>query len=140
MSGISTVKRVRRAAGQRRQVTLWALQVLAAVIFVFAGLQKIAGDPAQAAGFEAMGLGVGGMYVIGALELAGAVGLLLPGACGFAASCLVALMVGAVIVTVATMGAVPLVAVPVVTLAVVSVVAWGRRRRTAAFVRLLLHY
>lgn len=138
MSEISTAGRATGNTGRGAQAALWVMQVLAAAMFVFTGLGKIGAEPAQVAGFEAMGLGVKGMYVIGTLELAGAVGLLLPGACGFAALCLVALMVGAVIATVATMGLVPLVAVPAVTLVLVAVIAWGRRRRTTAFVRLLL--
>jgi uncharacterized membrane protein YphA (DoxX/SURF4 family) len=119
-------------------VGLWILQVLGAAMFVFAGYSKLKGDAQQISGFESMGLGIAGMYIIGVLEIAGAVGLLLPGVAGFAGLCLVALMVGATIATIATMGLVPLVAVPVVTLILVAVVAWGRRRSIGTFVNVVL--
>jgi uncharacterized membrane protein YphA (DoxX/SURF4 family) len=132
--------RVTKRGGKARagNIGLWVLQVLAAAIFVFAGYSKLKGDPQQIEGFEAMGLGVAGMYIVGVLEIAGAVGVLLPGAAGFVALCLVALMVGATIVTIGMMGFVPLLAVPVVTLIIAAVIAWGRRRTVPGFVNTLL--
>ena len=44
------------------------------------------------AGFAAMGLGNTGMYVIGALELAGAIAMFVPVLAGLAALCFVALL------------------------------------------------
>ena len=119
-------------------IVVWVLQVLAAAMFVYAGVAKIFADPMQIQGFEAMGLGVTGMYVVGVLEVAGGLGLLLPGVAGFAASCLVALMIGATVLSLGLMGFVPLIAVPVLTLVVVAVIAWVRRRGTVAFVRFVL--
>ncbi|HTK64418.1 MAG TPA: DoxX family protein [Pseudonocardia sp.] len=129
-----------RAAGRGRagHIGLWILQVLGAAIFIFAGYSKLKGDAQQIEGFEAMGLGVAGMYIVGVLEIAGAVGLLLPGVAGFAGICLVALMVGATIATIGMMGFGPLVAVPVVTLILAAVIAWGRRRTVPRFVNALL--
>jgi uncharacterized membrane protein YphA (DoxX/SURF4 family) len=129
-----------KAGGEGRagNVGLWVLQVLGAAIFLFAGYSKLKGDPQQVEGFEAIGLGVTGMYVIGVLEIAGAVGLLLPGVAGFAGLCLVALMVGATIATIGMMGFAPLVAIPVVTLIIAAVIAWGRRRTVPRFVNTLL--
>jgi uncharacterized membrane protein len=127
-----------RARGQlsgKLNVTAWVLQVLGAALFIYAGLAKLSGDPMQVEGFQAMGLGIAGMYIIGVLEIAGGVGLLLPGVSGFAATCLVGLMVGATIVTIGLMGLVPLIAAPVVTLILVAVIAWLRRRNTVAFLR-----
>jgi uncharacterized membrane protein YphA (DoxX/SURF4 family) len=86
----------RRAAN----VALWALQIITAGVFVMAAVPKLTADPMAVAGFTAMGFGVAGMYIIGALEVAGAVGLLIPRLTGLAAACLVALMIGAVTVTV----------------------------------------
>ena len=83
------------------------------------------------AGFEAMGLGTGGMYIIGALELAGAVAMFVPRLTGLAATCFVALMVGAVVITWA-MGAGALVAIPATVGLVAAVVAYGRRESTTA--------
>lgn len=118
-------------------IGLWVLQVLAAAVFVFAGLQKVMADPLQVAGFEAMGLGIIGLYLIGSLELAGAVALLVPRLAGLAALCFVALMIGALVATFLTMGLTPLLAIPAVIGVVVAVIAWGRRRGTVALARLL---
>lgn len=73
------------------------------------------------------------MVVVGWLELAGAVALLVPRLCGLAAVCQVALMVGATAVTAVLMPA--MVAFPALTLVAVCVVAWARRRDTAALLR-----
>lgn len=127
-----------KGTGRAGNIGLWVLQVLGAAIFIFAGYQKLKGDAQQVEGFEAMGLGVAGMYIIGVLEIAGAVGLLLPGVAGFAGLCLVALMIGATIATVGMMGFGPLVAVPVVTLIVAAVIAWGRRRTVPRFLSAVL--
>ena len=116
-------------------IAVWVLQVLVALLFFFAGSQKLIDDPMQIAQFQAMGLGVVGMHVIGVLEIAAGLGLLLPGIAGFAATCLVALMVGATVISVAMMGLVPLVAIPCVVLVLVALIAWVRRARTAAFLR-----
>ena len=61
-----------------------------------AALPKLTADPMTVAGFTAMGFGATGMFVIGLLEVAGAIGLLIPRLTGLAALCLVALMIGAV--------------------------------------------
>jgi uncharacterized membrane protein YphA (DoxX/SURF4 family) len=127
------------AAGTGRvaNITLWILQVMAAVIFVYTGLPKVMADPAMVAGAEAMGLGTVGLYLVGAAELAGAVALLTPWLSGLAGSAFVGLMIGAVITTVATSGLSPEVAFPAGVLVLVAVIAWGRRRRTAELIRLL---
>lgn len=123
----------RPATGRTASVALWTLQVLLAAVYLFSAYGKLSADPLNVAGFEAMGLGVVGMYVIGALELAGAVGLLVPRLMGLAATCFVALMIGAVVATVAV-GAGAMVVIPLVVGVLVAVVAWGRRENTAALV------
>ncbi|MGQ0483242.1 MAG: DoxX family protein [Pseudonocardia sp.] len=112
-------------------ITLWALQVLAAAVFVFAGLPKVMADPMQVAGFAQMGLGNLGMYIVGALELAGAVALLIPRLVGLAALCFVALMIGAIVTVLLTMGLTPLVAIPAAVEVLVAAIAWGRRASLA---------
>lgn len=114
-------------------VGLWVLQVLLAGVFVMAALPKVNADPVAVAGFDLLGLGTVGMVVVGWLELAGAVALLVPRLCGLAAVCQVALMVGATAVTVVLMPA--MVAFPALTLVAVCVVAWARRRDTAVLLR-----
>ena len=110
---------------------LWTLQVLLAAVYAFSAYGKLTADAQNVAGFEAMGLGTTGMYVIGALELAGAVAMFVPRLTGLAAACFVALMVGAVVITWAIGGG-ALVAIPATVGVVAAVVAYGRRESTKA--------
>ena len=122
-----------RAAG----AGLWTLQVLLAAVYAFSAYGKLTAEAQNVAGFAAMGLGNTGMYVIGALELAGAIAMFVPALTGLAAACFVALMIGAVIMT-AAIGGGALVAIPATVGVVAAVVAWGRRdstRRLVARVR-----
>jgi uncharacterized membrane protein YphA (DoxX/SURF4 family) len=116
---------------------LWTLQVLLAAVYAFSAFGKLTAEAQNVAGFEAMGLGNTGMYIIGALELAGAIAMFVPRLTGLAALCFVALMTGAVILTAMTGGG-ALVAIPATVGVVAAVVAWGRRdstRRLVASVR-----
>jgi hypothetical protein len=112
-----------------RTVGLWTLQVLLAGVYSFSALGKLTAEAQNVAGFQAMGLGNVGMYVIGSLELAGAVAMFVPILTGLAALCFVALMTGAVILTWAIGGG-ALVAIPATVGVVAAVVAWGRRDST----------
>jgi uncharacterized membrane protein YphA (DoxX/SURF4 family) len=114
-------------------VGLWTLQVLLAAVYAFSALGKLTADPQAVAGFEAMGLGAAGMYVIGALELAGAIAMFVPRLTGLAATCFIALMTGAVIITLAIGGG-ALAAIPATVGVVAAVVAWGRRDSTRRLV------
>jgi uncharacterized membrane protein len=116
-------------------VTLWVVQVLTAALYVFGAIPKLTANPQAVEGFNAMHLGTAGMYIVGALEVAGAVGLLIPRLCGLAATAFVALMIGAVIATVLVVPS--MVAMPASVLVVVAILAWARRDRTAALVELV---
>jgi hypothetical protein len=117
--------------GQVFNVVLWTLQVLLAAVYAFSAYGKLTADAQNVAGFEAMGLGTAGMYIIGALELAGAVAMFVPRLTGLAAACFVALMIGAVVITWAIGGG-ALVAIPATVGVVAAVVAYGRRESTKA--------
>ncbi len=110
-------------------VGLWTLQVLLAVTYAFSAYNKLTAEAQNVAGFEAMGLGNTGMYIIGALELAGAIAMFVPRLTGLAATCFVALMIGAVIATLAIGGG-AMAAIPATVGVVAAVVAWGRRDST----------
>lgn len=129
----ATAAQTTRTTGRAANIALWTLQVLLAATYLFSAFGKLSADPRNVAGFEAMGFGTAGMYVIGALELAGAVGLLVPRLMGLAATCFVALMVGAVIATLAVGGG-ALVVIPLTVGILVAIVAWGRRGNTRALV------
>ena len=115
---------------------LWTLQVLLAAVYAFSAFGKLTADAQNVAGFEAMGLGTAGMYVIGTLELAGAIAMFIPRLTGLAALCLVALMTGAVIITLAIGGG-ALAVIPAVVGVVAAVVAYGRRESTQALLELV---
>lgn len=128
-SGPTTTGRLRA-----RRWALLALQVLLALLYVASGLGKVTLEATVVAGFTAMGIGPGLTVTIGVLELLGAVGLLIPRIAGLAATAFVALMIGAVAITAATLG-VGMTLVPAVVLVLVAVVAWARRHETAALLR-----
>lgn len=112
-------------------VAVWTLQVLVAATFAFSAVLKLSAEAQNVAGFEAMGLGMTGMYVLGALELAGAIALFVPRLMGLAALCFVVLMVGAVAITWAMFGA-GMIAVPAAVGIASAVLAYARRDSTRA--------
>ena len=121
------------APSRRANAALWVLQVLVAAVYLFSAFFKLTASPENVAGFQAMGLGTAGMYVIGALELAGAIAMFIPVLTGLAATCFVALMIGAVIATLAVGGG-ALAAIPATVLVLVAILAWGRRDSTRRLV------
>jgi putative oxidoreductase len=109
-------------------VGLWAVQVLVAFFFVMAALPKLTGDPATVEQFGSIGAGQWFRYLVGGVELAGAIGLLIPRLCGLAALGLVGLMIGATITNVLVLGISP--AMPLVFLITAGAIAWFRRPRS----------
>jgi putative oxidoreductase len=109
---------------------LWVLQVVLALMFAMAGLAKVGGDPAMVEMFVTIGIGQWFRYAVGALEIAGAVGVLVPRLSALAALGLVCLMVGATLTNLFVLGASPL--LPLVLLLVSVLVARGRRARSEA--------
>jgi putative oxidoreductase len=113
-------------------IVLWVFQGLLALGFAVAGGSKLAGTDQMVQLFDDVGAGQWLRFVIGALEVAAAISLLIPRLAGLAALGLVFLMVGAVITELAIDGN-PASASAFLVLS--AVVAWGRRSRTAALVR-----
>jgi putative oxidoreductase len=75
---------------------LWTLQVLLGLVFILgSGAPKLVGEAYAVQIFEDLGTGPWLRVVVGLLEIAGGIGLLVPRLAGLAAACLVALMVGA---------------------------------------------
>jgi putative oxidoreductase len=118
-----------RPAARRRAGTVarWVLQVGLAALFGMAGLAKLAGSPEMVELFADVGAGQGLRYLVGAAEVAGAVGLLVPRLAGPAALGLVALMMGAAVTNVVVLGVSP--ALPLGLLVAAAVVL--ARARTA---------
>jgi uncharacterized membrane protein len=129
----ATATAARPSTSRAGNAGLWVLQVLLAAVYAFSAFGKLTAEAQNVAGFEAMGLGAAGMYAVGALELAGAIAMFVPRLTGLAALCFVALMIGAMILTVMVGGG-ALVAIPATVGAVAAVVAWGRRDSTRRLV------
>ncbi len=117
--------------GRAANFALWALQMVIALVFAMAGLAKVGGDPAMVEMFATIGMGQWLRYAVGTLELAGAVGVLVPRLSGLAALGLVCLMVGAALTNLSVLGTSTL--LPLVLLVVSALVAWGRQGRNGAF-------
>ncbi|HEU4948606.1 MAG TPA: DoxX family protein [Kribbella sp.] len=129
MSGTTvTLRRVRPAS-----VALWMVQLLLAAQFASAGVMKLSGSPVMVDMFAEIGAGQWFRYLVGALELAGAIGLLVPRLCGLAALGLVGLLAGAIITNVFVLGESP--ALPFGYLLVAALVAWARRSAIRELVR-----
>ncbi|MFI5076910.1 MAG: DoxX family protein [Vicinamibacteria bacterium] len=116
--------RVLRIVGS---VALWIVDILAAVAFVAIGLAKFA-SPAWAIKFERWGYPDGFYMVIGALELAGGVLLLVPRMSSYAAALLGAILIGAA-ATHALHNEAARVSAPLMWLAVMTLIGVARRRR-----------
>lgn len=110
-------------------IVLWVLQIALAVQFAFAGISKVTGNELMVDMFTDIGAGQWLRVVVGLLEIAGAVGLLIPMLCGLAGLGIAALMVGATITNVFVLETNT--AITIVLFVVAVAVAWGRRRRTA---------
>jgi uncharacterized membrane protein len=118
--------------GRGLNITLWTLQGLLGAFFIVASAApKLVGAEAAAVGFDLIGWGDWFMYLIGALELLGGVGLLIPRVSGLAAIGLGLLMIGAAIFNAALLDF-PVIT-PLILLAFVAFVAWGRWYQTKRF-------
>lgn len=85
---------VGRARGADNTV-LWVVQGLLAAYYLYSGYQLLFTDEFVGK-FNEIGFGEWFRYLPGVLEIAGAIGLLIPRLCGLAALGLVGVMVGAV--------------------------------------------
>jgi len=113
-------------------ITLWVLQILLAAFFLLAAaIPKLLGDQAAVEGFDIIGLGQWFRYFVGVLELAGAVGLLLPRLAGLAALGLAGVMVGATITNIFVFHDGSATAITVALFILLCLVAWGRSRTKA---------
>ena len=79
-----------------RRIGAWTLQGILAAAFLAAGVAKLTGAPFMVDLFSQIGLGQSFRIVTGAVEVAGAIALLVPGLASFAGLWLGATMVGAV--------------------------------------------
>ncbi|GAB3489853.1 DoxX family protein [Amycolatopsis cihanbeyliensis] len=111
-------------------VVLWVLQVVLAAEFLYSGYLLFSGGDTVDT-FEQLGLGQWLRYLTGVLEVAGAIGLLIPRLAGLAALGLAGVMVGATATEIFVLedGSPVL---PLILLLVCAGVAWFRRASTLA--------
>lgn len=115
--------------GKVLNTILWLLQIGLELLFLMAGFSKLSGDPQMVGMFDKIGVGQWFRYLTGALEVLGAILLLIPRTSGVGGLLLVGVMMGAILTHLFIVGGSPL--VPVVLLVVASAIAWSRRARTA---------
>ena len=130
-TGITSGTPDARATSRRHALNifaLWVLQALLGIMFAMAGFAKVGGDAATVEMFATIGIGQWFRYVVGALEIAGAVGVLVSRLSGLAALGLLCLMAGAILTNGLVLGTSPL--LPIVLMLVSALVAWGRWPRT----------
>jgi putative oxidoreductase len=118
----------RHSLSKGANIACWLLQILAALAFLAAGGSKLAGAPAMVDIFAHLGVGQWFRYLTGALEITGAVGLLIPGAAFYGAALLATVMVGAIAAHLAILGGSPTPAI--VLLLVTGSIAYLRRTRS----------
>lgn len=108
---------------QRRIVR--GVRILLALAFGAAGVAKLAGVPQMVQVFDAIGIGQWFRYVTGAVEVVGAVLLLVPATGFFGGLLLTATMIGAVATHLVLIGGSP---IPAMVLGLLSAfVAWRQR-------------
>jgi uncharacterized membrane protein YphA (DoxX/SURF4 family) len=113
------------ATANLRNGATWFLQVLIALVFLSAGTAKLLGVPMMIQIFEGVGVGQWFRYLTGAVEVSGAVLLLVPGKAAYGAAVLAATMVGAALTHIPLIGGSLLPAL--VLLGLSGTVVWLRR-------------
>jgi len=110
-------------------VLLWLMRIALTGMFLGAGFSKLAGEPVMVEMFEIIGMGQWLRYFVGACEVAGAVGVLVPRVSVLAAAGLALLMVGASVANVTVLDTSP--ATTIVIFLVALLTAWLGLRRTS---------
>ncbi len=115
------------------RVFLWIAQIVAAVIFFAAGVQKFIGHHEMVRTFETIGIGQWFRYFTGAVEVLAAGLLLTRYYSGLGALLLVPTMIGAVLMHLFVIGGSPM--IPIVLVTLVAVIAMGRQEQIVKFFR-----
>ncbi|UYQ61526.1 DoxX family protein [Streptomyces peucetius] len=130
------------AAGptRRTHLVVRALQIVLALFFAVASAApKLVAHSSATEGFDAIGYGDWYMYLVGGLELAGAIALVIPLLSGVAAMALMGLMIGA-FATQLTVFDGQNALTPVIFFALLTVVAVVRRHHTSQLVALVRNH
>lgn len=80
---------------RNRTILLWVLQILLAALFLMTSIFKLTSQPGAVEMFENYGYLDNFYLLVGAIELLGAICLLIPKVAGYGASALIVIMIGA---------------------------------------------
>jgi putative oxidoreductase len=114
-----------------RQIGLWLVKALLAAAFLAAGGAKLYGLPVLVQMFEQIRLGQWFRYLTGALEVIGAVAVVIPATAGFGAALLATIMIGAMLTHLLVLPGSPIPAIVLFTLS--AAVIWAHRDQIMAF-------
>jgi uncharacterized membrane protein YphA (DoxX/SURF4 family) len=123
-------------ARSRGAVALTVARVVLALFFAFSAFAKLIAHETAIESFDRMGWSHGAMYLIGALEMAGAIALLVPLLSGVAAMAFAGLLAGASIVQLTLLDPVNAI-MPALLIGLVVLIAREQRDRTARLVALI---
>ncbi|MFI1399817.1 DoxX family protein [Streptomyces sp. NPDC020681] len=122
---------------RRADIATRALQIVLALFMgVASAAPKLVGHSSAAESFDKIGYGDWFMYLMGGLELAGAVALLIPILSGVSAIAFMGLMIGAFTYQVTVFDG-QYAITPVILFFVFAGIAWARRNHTADLVALV---
>jgi hypothetical protein len=122
---------------RRSHLSVLTLQILLALFLgVASAAPKLIGHSSAAEGFDKIGFGDWYMYMVGALELAGAIALVIPILSGLSALAFMGLMIGAFITQVTVFDG-EYAITPVIFFVIFGGIAWVRRNHTAELVALV---
>ncbi|MGW1881901.1 DoxX family protein [Streptomyces sp. NPDC001970] len=127
----TTTRTTARPLSRGSDLAVRTLQiVLALFLAIPSALPKLIGHASAAESFDKIGFGDWFMYLVGVLELAGAVALVIPILSGLSALALIGLMAGAFITQMTVFDG-QYAITPVLVAIPLAVIAWTRRNRTA---------
>ncbi len=106
-------------------IALWVIQIMAALLFLLQGGQKLLGMPEVAENFARWGYPDFMPYLIGIFEILGAIGLLIPRMAGLAAVGLIIIMIGA-LYTHVTHGEFGMAPIPLIVIVLLGLVVYNR--------------
>jgi len=138
-SSTAAVPTITTGPSRRVHLAVRALQILLALFFAVASAApKLVAHSSATEGFDTIGYGDWYMYLVGGLELAGAIALVVPILSGVSAMALMGLMIGA-FVTQLTVFDGQNALTPAVLFVLLAVVARVRRRHTTQLVAQVRH-
>jgi putative oxidoreductase len=112
-------------------IAAWTLTVLLAFLFAYVGGAKLTSNPSMVREFAQIGFGQWFRYLVGSLEVSGAIAVLIPRLRFWGALLIAAVMVGATIANLSILHIPPLAGLTAVLLALALALAWLRRPRSA---------